>query len=142
MSGGKASPGTWPRFAALLLSTGLLVLTAYAGNPVTVQLYTGLSNPVYVSAGTVTINFSYFLMYGGRGNPVGGNSDGVQADSLLVYNNSGDLLATLPIAGDLAFEHQGSGTITWNNPTDQFLTLSGKIYSEAGRYRPASFHTF
>jgi hypothetical protein len=90
----------------------------------------GVSNPIYISAGTVTINFSYFHMYGGRGDPVGGNSDGVQADSLLVYNNSGDLLATLPITGNPAFEHEGSGTITWSNPVNQFIKLSGEIYSE------------
>jgi hypothetical protein len=53
---------------------------------------------------------------------VGDNSDGVQADSLLVYNNSGDLLATLPILGDPAFEHEGSGTISWSNPVDQFIS--------------------
>lgn len=113
----------------LLLSSGLLV-TAYAGNLVTVQLYSGVSKPIYVSEGTVTINFSYFLAYGGRGDPVNDNSDGIQADSLLVYNSSGDLLATLPIGGDPAFEHGGSGTITWSNPVDQFIKLSGDIYSE------------
>jgi hypothetical protein len=87
----KPSPGIWPRFAVLLLSLGLLVLTAYAGNPVAVQLYPGVSNPIYIRAGTVPINFSCFLMSGGRRNPVDDNSEGVQADSLLVYNNSGDL---------------------------------------------------
>ena len=93
----REKAGIWPRRALLLLLSGLLVSTAGAGNPVTVQLYSGVSNPIYVNAGTVTINFSYFLMYGGRGDPVGDNSDGVQAGSLLVYNNSGDLVATLPI---------------------------------------------
>jgi hypothetical protein len=114
---GKA--GICPSLAALLLLPGLFVLTAGVGNPVTVQLYSGVSSPIYVSAGTVTINFSYFLMYGGKGDPVGDNADGVQPDSLLGYNNSGDLLATLPIVGDPAFEHEGSGTITWSNPVDQ-----------------------
>ena len=127
---GKASPGIWSGLAVLLFLPGLLVSAAVAGNPVTVQLYSGVSNPIYVTAGTVTINFSYFLMYGGRGDPAGDNADGVQADSLLVYNNSGDLLATLPIVGDPAFEHQGSGTITWSNPADQFIKLGGEIYSE------------
>jgi hypothetical protein len=69
-------------------------------------------------------------MYGRKGDTVGDNSDGVQADSLLGYNNSGDLLATLPIVGDSAFEHAGSGTITWSNPVDQFIKLGGEIYSE------------
>jgi hypothetical protein len=115
----RRKAGIWPSLAALLLLPGLFVLTAGAGNPVTVQLYSGMSSPIYVSAGTVTINFSYFLMYGGKGDPVGDNADGVQADSLLGYNNSGDLLATLPMVGDPAFEHEGSGTITWSNPVDQ-----------------------
>jgi hypothetical protein len=127
---GKALPGIWSRLAALLISPGLFVLTADGGNPVTVQLYSGVSNPIYVSAGTVTINFSYFLMYGGKGVPVGGNPDGVRADSLLVFSNSGNLLATLPIVGDPAFEHEGSGTMTWTNPVDQFIKLGGDIYSE------------
>jgi hypothetical protein len=93
-------------------------------------LYSGLSNPIYVNAGTITINFSNFLMYGGRGNPVNDDPQGAQADSLLIYNNSGDLLATLPILGDPAFENEGSGTITWSNPSDQFIKLSGEIYVE------------
>jgi hypothetical protein len=127
---GKALPGVWSRLAALLISPGLFVLSAGAGNPVTVQLYSGLSNPIYVSAGTVTINFSYFLAYGGKGAPVGDSPDGVRADSLLVFSNSGNLLATLPIVGDPAFEHEGSGTMTWTNPVDQFIRLGGDIYSE------------
>jgi hypothetical protein len=111
----------------MLLWPGLLVSTAVAGNPVTVQLYSGLSNPIYVDAGTVKINFSYFLAYGGRGNPVNDDPRGAQADSLLVYNNSGDLLARLPILAGPAFQHQGSGMITWSNPADQLIKLSGEI---------------
>jgi hypothetical protein len=76
MLSGKASPGIWSRVAALLLSPALLISTAVAGNPVTLQLYSGLSNPIFVNAGTVTINFSYFLMYGGRGNPVNDDPQG------------------------------------------------------------------
>jgi hypothetical protein len=90
------------------------------------------SNPIYVSAGTGTINFSYFLMYGGTGVPVGGNPDGVRADSLLVFSNSGNLLATLPIVGDPAFEHERSGTMTWTNPVDQFIKLGGDICASSG----------
>ena len=127
---GKGLDGTRSILAALFISPALFVSIAFAGNPVTVQLYSGVSNPIYVSAGTVTINFSYFLAYGGKGAPAGGNSDGIQADSLLVFSNSGNLLATLPIVGDPAFEHIGSGTITWSNPVDQFIKLGGDIYSE------------
>jgi hypothetical protein len=127
---GKASPGIWSRLAALFISLGLFVLAADAGNPVTVQLYSGVSNPIYVSAGAVTINFSYFLAYGGKGVPVGDDSEGVRADSLLIFSDSGNLLATLPISGDPAFEHEGSGTMTWTNPVGQFIKLGGDIYSE------------
>jgi hypothetical protein len=49
---------------------------------------------------------------------------------LLVFSNSGDLLATFPIVGGPAFQHEGSGTLTWSNPADQFIKLSGEIYSE------------
>jgi hypothetical protein len=87
---GKALSRIWSRLAAPLISFRLFVLEADAGNPVTVQLYSGASNPVYVSAGSVTINFSYFLVYGGKGVSVGGYSHGVQADSLFVFSNSGD----------------------------------------------------
>ena len=127
---GKTSPGLWQRFAALFVGLGLFASTAFAGNAVTVQLYAGTSNPIYVNAGTVTLNFSYFLLYGGRGTPVEDDSDGAVANSVLVYNNSGDLLATLPLPGNPIWEHGGSGTISWSNPADQFIKLSGAINVE------------
>jgi hypothetical protein len=113
-----------PIFAVLLLWYGPLPSKTFAGNPVTVQLHSGLSNPIYVDAGTVKISFSYWLNYGGRGNPSKG-----QAQSLLVYSASGVLLATLPISYlNAATERLGSAEVIWNNPVSQFIELSGEIY--------------
>jgi hypothetical protein len=111
--------------AVLLLCSGLLFASrATAGNAVTVQLHGGLSNPIYVDAGTVTINFSALLQYGGVREPWNGETANV-----LVYNTSGDSLATLPIpnAPQIYQDHSGSGTVSWNNPVSQYIQISGII---------------
>lgn len=111
--------------AVLLLCSGLLVASrATVGNPVTVQLHGGLSNPIYVDAGTVTINFSALLVYSGVRAP----SDG-EAANVLVYNTSGDSLAALPIPNAIQIfnDRGGSGTVTWNNPVGQYIQISGII---------------
>ncbi|MBV8098094.1 MAG: hypothetical protein JOZ31_02940 [Verrucomicrobia bacterium] len=109
----------------LLLCLGLLASKATAGNPITVQLRGGLSNPIYVEAGTVTINFSALLAYGGIRMPWNG-----EAANVIVYNTSGDSLATLQISNavDIWNAHGGSGTVTWNNPVAQYIQISGLIY--------------
>lgn len=121
--------------AVLLLYSGLLVASrATAGNPVTVQLHGGLSNPIYVEAGMVTINFSALLQYSGVREPWSGGFANV-----LVYNTSGDSLATLPIPNALQIyqDHAGSGTITWNNPVGQYIQISGLIdFEGAGSNSP------
>jgi hypothetical protein len=110
--------------AVLLLCSGLLASRATAGNPVTVQLYGGLSNPIYVDAGTVTINFSALLTYSGRREPWTG-----EIANVLVYDTSGDPLATLPIsnASQIFSDRGGLGTVTWNNPVAQYIQISGII---------------
>jgi hypothetical protein len=111
--------------AVLLLCSGLLVASrATAGNPVTVQLHGGLSNPIYVDAGTVTISFSALLVYSGVREPWNG-----EVANVLVYNTSGDSLATLPIVNAIQIYngHGGSGTVTWNNPVGQYIQISGII---------------
>jgi hypothetical protein len=109
----------------LLLCSGLLLAyPATAGNPVTVQLHGGLSNPIYVDAGTVTINFSAMLQYSGVREPWNG-----AIANVFVYNTSGDSLATLPIgnANQIYNDRGGSGTVTWNNPVGQYIQISGII---------------
>ncbi|MFY9988128.1 MAG: hypothetical protein WAK31_25470 [Chthoniobacterales bacterium] len=108
---------------AALFFSETLVPNSFAGNPVTVQLYSGLSNPVYVEAGVVTINYSYMLWYGGRG-----DHGQAEAASMLVYNTAGDLIATLPVSGDGFTAQVDSATVTWNNPVSQFIELSGEVY--------------
>jgi hypothetical protein len=110
--------------AVLLLCSGLLVSRATAGNPITVQLRGEQSNPIYVDAGTVTINFSALLQYSGVREPWNG-----EIANVLVYNTSGDSLATLPIPNALQIyqDHAGSGTVTWNNPVGQYIQISGII---------------
>ena len=110
--------------AVLLLCSGLLASRATAGNPVTVQLHGGLSNPIYVDAGTVTINFSALLVYAGVREPWNG-----EIANVLVYNTSGDSLATLPIVNAIQIynAHGGSGSVTWNNPVGQYIQISGII---------------
>jgi hypothetical protein len=110
--------------SALLLCYGLLASPATAGNPVTVQLHGGLSNPVYVDAGTVTINFSALLQYSGVREPWNG-----EVANVLVYDSSGDALAALPIVNAIQIynAHGGSGTVTWNNPVGQYIQISGII---------------
>jgi hypothetical protein len=111
--------------AVLLLCSGLLfAYPATAGNPVTVQLHGGLSNPIYVEAGTVTINFSALLQYSGVREPWTG-----EIANVLVYNTSGDSLATLPIVNAIQIYHAhgGSGTVTWDNPVGQYIQISGII---------------
>ena len=108
----------------LLLSSGLLVSRATAGNAVTVQLHGGLSNPIYVDAGSVTINFSALLVYSGIREPWNG-----ALANVLVYNTSGDSLATLPISNAIQIfnDRGGLGTVTWNNPVAQYIQISGII---------------
>jgi hypothetical protein len=110
--------------SVLLLCSGLLASRATAGNPLTVQLHGGLSNPIYVDAGSVTINFSAMLVYSGIRERWTG-----EIANVLVYNNSGDLLATLPIpnASQIYNYRWGRGTVTWNNPVDQNIQISGII---------------
>ena len=110
--------------AVLLLCFGLLASRATAGSPVTVQLHSGLSNPIYVAAGTVTINFSTILFPSGR-RAVG---DEEVAD-VLVYGTSGDFLAELPIpdASQIFQDRGGSGSVTWSNPVGQYIRISGNI---------------
>jgi hypothetical protein len=110
--------------AVLLLCSGLLASRATAGNPVTVHLHGGLSNPIYVDAGTVTINFDALLVYAGVREPWNG-----AIANLFIYNTSGDSLATLPIsnANQIINYHGGSGTVTWNNPVGQYIQISGII---------------
>ena len=97
------------------------------GNPINVNLKAGLSNPIYLNAGPVTINLSALLRYGGRDNPAEQQS----AASVLIYNTSGEKLATVPIfnwgqaVDGLAPMY---GTVTWNNPVAQYIELSGEIY--------------
>jgi hypothetical protein len=111
--------------AMLLLCSGVIASSATAGSSVTVQLHGGPSNPIYVEAGTVTINFSALLAYSGVREPWSG-----EAANVLVYNTSGDSLATLPISNaiDIWAGHGGSGTVTWNNPVAQYIQISGLIY--------------
>jgi len=92
----------------LLLCSGFLASRAPAGSPVTVQLHGGQSNPIYVDAGTVTINFSAFLVYSGVREAWTG-----QVANVLVYNTFGDSLATLPIpnADQIYRDHGELGTI-------------------------------
>lgn len=113
-----------PALVVLLLCSGLLAPRATAGNPVTVQLHGGLSNPIYVDAGGVTISFSALLAYSGRRAP--GDEE---VANVLVYSTSGDLLAELPIpnASQIFEAHGGSGTVVWNNPTAQYIRISGYI---------------
>jgi hypothetical protein len=87
----------------LLLCSGLLASRATAGNPLTVQLHGGLSNPIYVAAGTVTMSFSALPVYGGIREPWSG-----EIANVLVYNNSGDPIATLPIPNALQI-YSGDG---------------------------------
>jgi hypothetical protein len=110
--------------AVLLFCSGLLSSRATAGNPVTVELHGGLSNPIYVDAGTVTINFSALLVYSGVRMPWNG-----AIANVFVYNTSGDSLATLPIsnANQIFNDRGGSGTVTWNNPVGQYIQISGII---------------
>src|ERR1700747_3308026 len=124
MSRELVSKRTRSTLAALLLCAGLLASRANAGNPVTVQLHGGLSNPIYVDAGTVTINFSALLQYSGIREPWNG-----ELANVLVYSTSGDSLATLPIgnANQIYNYHGGSGTVTWNNPVGQYIQISGII---------------
>jgi hypothetical protein len=124
MSRESASKRTQSTLTVLLLCSGLLASRAAAGNPVTVQLHGGLSNPIYVDAGTVTINFSAILVYSGIREPWTG-----EIANVLVYNNSGDPLATLPIPNALQIYsgHGGLGTVTWNNPFGQYIQISGMI---------------
>jgi hypothetical protein len=125
MSRELVSERTRSTLAALLLCAGLLASRATAGNAVTVQLRGGLSNPIYVDAGTVTINFSAMLQYGGVREPWSG-----EAANVLVYNTSGDSLTTLPIPNAIQIynDRGGSGTVTWNNPVAQFIQIGGNIY--------------
>jgi hypothetical protein len=108
----------------LLLCSGLLASRATAGNPVTVQLHGGLSNPIYVDAGTVTINFSALLVYAGVREPWNG-----AIANVFIYNTSGVSLATLPIsnANQILNYRGGLGTVTWNNPVGQYIQISGII---------------
>jgi hypothetical protein len=109
---------------ALSLCCGLLSSPATAGNPVAVQLHGGPSNPIYVDAGTVTINFSALLVYAGVREPWNG-----EVANVFIYNTSGDSLATLPIVNAMQIynAHGGSGTVTWNNPVGQYIQISGII---------------
>jgi hypothetical protein len=119
----------------LLLCSGLLVASrATAGNPITVQLHGGMSNPIYVDAGTVTINFSALLVYAGEREPWNGGIANV-----LIYSASADPLATLPIsnASQIFQDRGGSGTVTWNNPVAQYIQISGIIdFEGAGDASP------
>lgn len=110
--------------AVILLCSGILASRATAGNPVTVQLRGGLSNPIYVDAGTVTINFSALLSYSGRRAP-----GYEEVANVLVYGTSGDFLAALPIpnASQIFNDRGGIGTVRWNNPAAQYIQLSGNI---------------
>jgi len=112
------------RLVALLLCSGFLASRAAAGNPVTVELHGGLSNPIYVDAGAVTINFSALLVYSGVREPWNG-----EIANVLVYSTSGDPLATLPIVNAIQIytDHGGSGTVSWNNPVAQYIQISGII---------------
>jgi hypothetical protein len=113
--------------AVLLLCPGFLASRTTAGNPVTVQLHGGLSNSIYVDPGTVTINFSALLVYGGVRKPWSG-----AAANVLVYNTSGDSLATLPIPNAIQIfnDRGGLGTVTWNNPVAQYIQIGGNIYTD------------
>ena len=97
---------------ALSLCCGLLSSPATAGNPVAVQLHGGPSNPIYVDAGTVTINFSALLVYAGVREPWNG-----AIANVFVYDTSGDTVATLPI---------GNANQIFNDRGDQ-EALPGKI---------------
>ncbi|MBV9875059.1 MAG: hypothetical protein JO025_10060 [Verrucomicrobia bacterium] len=129
MSRELVSKRTRSTLAVLLLCSGILASKATAGNSVTVQLHGEPSNPIYVDAGTVTINFSALLAYGGIREPRNG-----EAANVLVYNTSGDSLATLPISNavDIWAGHGGSGSVTWNNPVGQYIQISGLIYFDGG----------
>lgn len=110
--------------AVLLLCSAFLASRATAGNPVTVQLHGGLSNPIYVDAGTVTISFSAVLVYAGVREPWNG-----QIANVFVYNTAGASLATLPIsnANQIFNDRGGLGAVTWNNPVGQYIQISGII---------------
>jgi hypothetical protein len=118
----------------LLLCSGLIASSATAGSSVTVQLHGGLSNPIYVDAGTVTINFSALLVYSGAREPWNG-----EVANVFVYNTAGDSLGTLPIsnANQIFNDRGGLGTVTWNNPIGQYVQISGIIdFDGAGGNSP------
>ena len=112
---------------AVALCSALLVPEAVASNPVNVSLRSGPSNPIYVDAGPVTINFFATLYYAGRGNP-----DQLQTNaSVLIYDESGEQLATVQVSGGkdlLPGSVPRLGTVTWNNPVAQYIELSGDFY--------------
>jgi hypothetical protein len=122
MSRKKLSGWLLPLLAAIFFS-GTLLGNSLAGNAVNVQLNAGLSNPVYVEAGAVTINYSYTLWYGGRG-----DHGQAEAASMLVYNTAGDLIATLPVAGAPFATLVESAAVTWNNPVSEFIQFSGDVF--------------
>ena len=124
MSRELVSERTRSKLTVLLLCLGVLASKATAGNPVSVQLHGGLSTPIYVDGGTVTINFSAMLVYSGIREPWTG-----EIANVLVYNTSGDPLATLPIpnASQIYNDRWGLGTVTWNNPVGQYVQVSGII---------------
>ena len=140
---GQARPGLqWPLAAAIfrdalrivhVLFLGTIILIpaiGYAGSTITVQLHAGVSNPIYVNAGAVTIAYSYLLAYGGRSYATGGGTgdgSGSRANSVLVYNNTGQVIASQQVGLDL-FADSGSGTMIWNNPAGQYIRLSGDIF--------------
>jgi hypothetical protein len=105
---------------------------ALAGSTINVQLHLGVSNPIYVNAGAVTIVYSYLLAYNGKSYATGdGGADdgasGATGDTISVYNSSGQVIASLP-GGLNLFGGSGSGTVIWDNPAGQYIRLSGDIF--------------
>jgi hypothetical protein len=114
-----------------LRATVLFPAVGHGGSMVNIQLHSGISNPIYVNAGAVTIDYSYLLGYGGRSYATGaGEGDGAsgsEGGGILVYNNSGQVIATLPVGVNF-FGGSASGTVIWNNPVGQYIRLSGDIF--------------
>jgi hypothetical protein len=111
----------------LLVTTGVWAPNVgLAGSAINVELFGGLSNSVYVGPGSVTIDYSYRLMLGAIRHPVTGNEDDVQASNIFIYDSSDQVIGNVPIVPDI-WNDEGSGSATWNNPTGQYIKLSGDV---------------
>jgi hypothetical protein len=124
---------TWEIVRVVFLgATVLPPAVGNGGSTINVQLHSGVSNPIYVNAGAVTIDYSYLLAYSGRSyatgdGGAGDGAGGASGDTISVYNSSGQVIATLPVGLNF-FGGGGSGTIIWNNPVGQYIRLGGDIF--------------